>query len=87
MDKVKEMLADPNGKISDISQAVGYENPRYFSKVFKHTTGFTPREYREHILSLKEIIKYKLSPLRQNGAFYEFTILWCHYSPRRISLS
>jgi len=53
MDKVKEMLADPNGKISDISQAVGYENPRYFSKVFKHTTGFTPREYREHILSLK----------------------------------
>ena len=53
MDKVKEMLADPNGKISDISQAVGYENPRYFSKVFKQTTGFTPREYREHILSLK----------------------------------
>lgn len=54
MDKVKEMLADPNGKISDISQAVGYENPRYFSKVFKQTTGFTPREYREHILSQKD---------------------------------
>ena len=25
----------------------GYDNPRYFSKVFKQSTGMTPREYRE----------------------------------------
>lgn len=54
MDKVKEMLAEPNAKISDISQAVGYENPRYFSKVFKQTTGCTPREYRDCITSRED---------------------------------
>lgn len=54
MDKVKEMLAEPNAKISDISQAVGYENPRYFSKVFKQTTGFTPREYRDRLTSQED---------------------------------
>ena len=25
----------------------GYDNPRYFSKVFKQYTGMTPSEYRE----------------------------------------
>ena len=27
----------------------GYDNPRYFSKVFKQATGMTPREYREYL--------------------------------------
>lgn len=47
MEKVKEMLADPEKKVSDISMMAGYENPRYFSKVFKQFTGMTPSEYRE----------------------------------------
>ena len=47
MEKVKEMLTDPEKKVSDISMMAGYENPRYFSKVFKQFTGMTPSEYRE----------------------------------------
>lgn len=43
------MLADPEKKVSDISMMAGYENPRYFSKVFKQFTGMTPSEYRESL--------------------------------------
>ncbi len=49
MEKVKELLGSSNRKIIDICAIVGYDNPRYFSKVFKQYTGMTPREYREHI--------------------------------------
>lgn len=33
-------------KINDISVMVGYENPRYFSQIFKKFTGYTPSQYR-----------------------------------------
>lgn len=47
MEKVKELLEDPEKKVSDISMMAGYDNPRYFSKVFKQFTGKTPSEYRD----------------------------------------
>lgn len=47
MQKVKELLKNTDDKVADISVQVGYENPRYFSKVFKQFTGLSPREYRE----------------------------------------
>lgn len=49
MEKVKEMLKDPEKKVASISTMAGYENPRYFSKVFKQFTGMTPSEYRESL--------------------------------------
>ena len=54
MEKGKEMLADPEKKVSDISMMAGYENPRYFSKVFKQFTGMTPSEYREALNRQKD---------------------------------
>ena len=48
IEKVKELLKSSDLKIVEICAMTGYDNPRYFSKVFKSATGMTPREYREH---------------------------------------
>ncbi len=40
-----ELLLDPNNKISDVCEAVGYNSPSYFARVFKCVMGITPHEY------------------------------------------
>lgn len=46
MEKAKELLLDPSKKLYDVSYAVGYMNPSYFSRQFKKYTGCLPSEYR-----------------------------------------
>lgn len=36
---------NPNIRISELAEQVGYNNPRYFSTCFKNEFGMTPREY------------------------------------------
>lgn len=45
----KELLKNTNMKSYEIAFAVGYENPSYFSKIFKKYENMTPNEYREQI--------------------------------------
>lgn len=40
------LLKNTNGKISDISNAVGYENISYFHRKFAESFNMSPREYR-----------------------------------------
>ncbi len=40
-----ELLLDNNNKISDVCEAVGYNSPSYFTRVFKNEVGLTPHEY------------------------------------------
>ncbi|CAM4261715.1 response regulator [Paenibacillus phoenicis] len=47
IEKACELLRSSERKISEISELIGYENQRYFSQVFKKSTGQTPSEYRE----------------------------------------
>ena len=47
MNIAKELLLNPRIKVYDICQMVGYESPRYFTKLFKNATGITPKSYRE----------------------------------------
>ncbi len=47
MEKSKELLKDPQYKISDVSSKVGYSDGNYFSKTFRKYTGLSPSEYRE----------------------------------------
>ena len=47
MDKIKELLLNTDHKIIEICYMVGYNNSRYFNKVFKQNTGMTPSEYRQ----------------------------------------
>lgn len=46
IEKAKLLFNDKNLKVYQISEMVGYNNPRYFSKVFKEMTNYTPQEYR-----------------------------------------
>lgn len=46
MQKAKELLENPYLKIYDIAFQVGYQNEKYFSKVFKKYFGMTPNDYR-----------------------------------------
>lgn len=50
IEKSKQLLGDVTLKIYDISYKVGYDNPKYFSKIFKENVGMTPAEYREKLL-------------------------------------
>jgi len=46
IEKAKELLENPHLKIYEIADAVGYQNDKYFIKVFKRAEGVTPSEYR-----------------------------------------
>lgn len=47
VDKAKTLLLNTNLRLSQIAELVGYEDEKYFSRVFKKTAGVTPREYRK----------------------------------------
>jgi len=49
IEKAKEMLTGSDRKMYQISKAVGYDNPKYFFRIFKKVTGMTPEQYRESI--------------------------------------
>jgi len=44
--KAKEMLGNSDEKVYKIAKALGYDNSKYFFRVFKKLTGLTPEEYR-----------------------------------------
>lgn len=44
--KAKEMLKDPNLKISQITDMIGLKTPSYFTRFFKKATGYSPQEFR-----------------------------------------
>lgn len=43
------LLRSTNLSIQEIAEQVGYENPLTFSKIFKNTYGYSPRNYRIRI--------------------------------------
>lgn len=47
MEKAVYMLRSTNKKIYEITTELGYQNPQYFSKIFKKHYGCTPNEYRD----------------------------------------
>ncbi len=49
VEQAKMLLATGNAKISEIAKRFGYNNPRYFSSVFRKFTGMRPGEYRNSL--------------------------------------
>ena len=47
MEKAMELLCEGNMKISEVSESVGYDNIKYFSRIFKRRTGKTPIDYKK----------------------------------------
>jgi two-component system, response regulator YesN len=46
--KAKLLLLNPECRIAQVAELVGYQDEKYFSKVFKKLTGQTPGEYRRN---------------------------------------
>lgn len=54
MSAAKGYLEKSNKNISEIASAVGYDNPLYFSRLFKKYSGFSPSEYKKRSTSQTE---------------------------------
>lgn len=49
IERAKEIIArQPDALLKNVSEMVGYEDPLYFSRVFKDFTGFSPSEYAKN---------------------------------------
>ncbi len=46
VEKAKSLLREGNMRLADIAMEIGYNEPNYFSHVFKKSEGITPKEYR-----------------------------------------
>lgn len=49
IERAKALLASPQLRISQVSEKCGFQDEKYFSKVFKKQTGCSPGEYRKQI--------------------------------------
>ncbi len=46
IEKAKQLLRETDMKLSAIAMEIGYNEPNYFSHVFRKAEGITPKEYR-----------------------------------------
>ncbi|MDN4082391.1 response regulator [Paenibacillus polymyxa] len=49
-ERARELLLDPNRKVAEVAEAVGFTDTNYFSIAFKKHTGLTPTEFRKTFL-------------------------------------
>lgn len=51
MDKAKQMLCNPNASVTDVVFAVGFNDPSYFTRIFRRYIGSCPSCYRDDQLA------------------------------------
>ncbi len=44
--RAQHLLTFTDDTIASIAQAVGYDDPNYFIRIFRRSTGLTPARYR-----------------------------------------
>jgi two-component system, response regulator YesN len=49
IEEAKKLLLNPDYKVFEISEKVGYKNPKQFARVFREIEGISPTEYREQV--------------------------------------
>lgn len=49
VERAKELLMDGELSVTDVAFLVGYQDSGYFSKVFRKSTGLSPREFSESV--------------------------------------
>ncbi|MHA6533521.1 response regulator transcription factor [Paenibacillus sp. BAC0078] len=48
MNKAKELLQDPNIRVYEVAEQVGFQTAAYFTFLFKKLVGTTPQEFRDY---------------------------------------
>lgn len=49
MERAKDLLLNPNLRISEIAYEAGFQSLTHFNRIFKRITGKSPSEYRSHL--------------------------------------
>ena len=47
IDRAKRLVREQKMNFTEISEHLGFNNPQYFSRVFKRVTGMSPSEFRQ----------------------------------------
>jgi YesN/AraC family two-component response regulator len=53
IEKSKNLLLNPNLRVSEIAFEVGFQSLTHFNRVFKKILGQSPTEYRAHLLGMR----------------------------------
>ena len=52
--RAMEMLAAPSLTVKEVSAALGFQDPYYFSRLFKRKEGVSPENFRKKLFSMKK---------------------------------
>ncbi|MFD0678330.1 MULTISPECIES: response regulator transcription factor [unclassified Paenibacillus] len=47
MERAKQLLSNTDMNVTEVSGMIGYDLPNYFAKLFKQSTGLSPKEFRK----------------------------------------
>jgi len=50
MERAKQLLEQPELKIQDVAERIGYSNATNFTRVFRKLTGYTPQDFRQMMI-------------------------------------
>lgn len=64
VEEAKQLLEATEEPVDDVSVAVGYEDPTFFRRLFKRSTGVTPSRYRQRF----QLLNRPFSPAKKSGS-------------------
>jgi two-component system response regulator YesN len=50
VEEAKRMLKDPKYNVMQVAEGSGFEDPAYFTRVFKKLEGITPSRFKQYAL-------------------------------------
>jgi transcriptional regulator GlxA family with amidase domain len=68
MDRARELLGATSLSVKEVATLLGYDDPFYFSRVFKTVTQLAPTQYRRRIESEGRLLEAVISPAQQTQA-------------------
>lgn len=57
VEQAKNYLVNSQYNITDIASKVGFNDPNYFSRIFKYITGESPTEYKKRFAIQSPVLK------------------------------